>query len=212
MPRQRRVEYPGAMYHVMSRGDRREDIFLDDVDRHDFIKTTAEACQKTGWQVHAYCLLRNHYHLVLETPDANRQEFERRTEARRLAETDEEALGALRHGWCLGSGDFKHQMLEQMTGQLGDHHSGQLHLETAEVRAGRIMAEELRRLGWTETELASRRKSDPDKLANAARLRRETTLTLRAITRRVHLGTSKSANARVHQWMRRTIQINPKLP
>jgi hypothetical protein len=38
MPRQRRVEYPGALYHVMSRGDRREDIFLDDVDRHDFIK------------------------------------------------------------------------------------------------------------------------------------------------------------------------------
>ena len=59
------------MYHVMSRGDRREDIFLDDVDRHDFLKTLAEACQKTSWQVHAYCLMRNHYHLVLETPNAN---------------------------------------------------------------------------------------------------------------------------------------------
>jgi REP element-mobilizing transposase RayT len=71
MPRKLRVEYPGAMYQVMSRGDRREDIFLDDVDRHDFIKTLAEACQKTGWQVHAWCLMRNHYHLVLETPNAN---------------------------------------------------------------------------------------------------------------------------------------------
>jgi len=71
MPRKLRVEYPGAMYHVMSRGDRREDIFLDDVDRHDLIKTLAEACQKTGWQVHAWCLMRNHYHLVLETPNAN---------------------------------------------------------------------------------------------------------------------------------------------
>jgi REP element-mobilizing transposase RayT len=59
------------MYHVMSRGDRREDIFLDDVDRHDFIKTLAESCQKADWQVHAYCLMRNHYHLVLETPNAN---------------------------------------------------------------------------------------------------------------------------------------------
>ena len=66
-----RMEYPGAMYHVMSRGDRREDIFLEDVDRHDFIKTLAEACRKTGWQVHAYCLMRNHCHLVLETPNAN---------------------------------------------------------------------------------------------------------------------------------------------
>jgi REP element-mobilizing transposase RayT len=41
MPRKLRVEYPGAMYHVMSRGDRREDIFLNDVDRHDFLKTLA---------------------------------------------------------------------------------------------------------------------------------------------------------------------------
>ena len=71
MPRQLRIQYPGAMYHVMSRGNRRDDIFLDDVDRHDFLKTLAEACQKTGWQVHAYCLMRNHYHLVLETPNAN---------------------------------------------------------------------------------------------------------------------------------------------
>jgi putative transposase len=59
------------MYHVMSRGDQREDIFLDDVDRHDFIRTLAEACQKTDWQVHAYCLMRNHSHLVVETPNAN---------------------------------------------------------------------------------------------------------------------------------------------
>jgi REP element-mobilizing transposase RayT len=71
MPRKRRAEYPGAMYHLMCRGDRREDIFLDDIDRHDFIKTLAEACQKTGWQTHAYCLMPNHYHLVVETPNAN---------------------------------------------------------------------------------------------------------------------------------------------
>jgi len=71
MPRKLRVEYPGAMYHVMSRGDRCENIYLDDVDRQDFCKTLAEACQKAGWQVHAYCLMRNHYHVVLETPNAN---------------------------------------------------------------------------------------------------------------------------------------------
>jgi putative transposase len=71
MPRQPRIEYPGAIYHIMSRGDRREDIFLDDVDRQDFIKTLAEACHKTGWQLHAYCLMRNHFHLVAETPEPN---------------------------------------------------------------------------------------------------------------------------------------------
>ena len=71
MPRAMRVEYPGAIYHVMDRGDRQEDIFVDDVDRQDLLKTLAEACQKTGWQAHAYCLMRNHFHLVLETPNAN---------------------------------------------------------------------------------------------------------------------------------------------
>ena len=71
MPRQLRVQYAGATHHVMSRGNRREDIFLDDVDRQDFLKTLAEACLKTGWQVHAYCLMGNHYHLVAETPNAN---------------------------------------------------------------------------------------------------------------------------------------------
>jgi hypothetical protein len=49
MPRTMRVEYPGAIYHVMDRGDRREDIFVDDVDRQDFLKTLAEACRKTDW-------------------------------------------------------------------------------------------------------------------------------------------------------------------
>jgi REP element-mobilizing transposase RayT len=71
MPRKLRVPYPGAIYHVMNRGDRGDAIFVNDVDRHDFLKTLAEACEKTGWQVQAYCLLRNHFHLVVETPNAN---------------------------------------------------------------------------------------------------------------------------------------------
>jgi REP element-mobilizing transposase RayT len=60
MPRQVRIQYPGAVCHAMSRGNRRQDIFLDDADRQDFLRTLAEACQKTGWQVHAYCLMSNH--------------------------------------------------------------------------------------------------------------------------------------------------------
>src|SRR4029453_2679282 len=57
MPRQLRIQHDGAIYHLMSRGDRREEIFHDDLDREDFLKTLGAACQKTGWQVHAYCLL-----------------------------------------------------------------------------------------------------------------------------------------------------------
>jgi REP-associated tyrosine transposase len=293
----------------MDRGDRREDIFIDDVDRQDFLKMLAEACQKTGWQVHAYCLMRNHFHLILETPNANlvegmrwflstytirlnhrnklfghvfsgrykaiiiegsgtgylrnacdyvhlnpvrarllaaeerlvaypwtsllwyfaapahrpgwmrvdrllgehgiqhdtalgRQEFERRMERRRLEETDEEALKILRRGWCLGSEEFRREMLQKTEGKLGEHHAGSLRLETSESRADSIMAEELRKLGWTQSDLATRRKNDPGKLAIAARLRKETTLTIKNIAARVHLGTSKSANARLHKWMR----------
>ena len=54
MARKLRVQYPGAIYHVMSRGNRRERIFVDDQDRRKFLQTLSEACQKTGWQVHAY--------------------------------------------------------------------------------------------------------------------------------------------------------------
>ena len=71
MPRKLRVEYEGAIYHVMNRGDRHELIFKDDPDRELFIKTLGEACGKTGWQVHGYCLMPNHFHLVVETPRAN---------------------------------------------------------------------------------------------------------------------------------------------
>jgi REP-associated tyrosine transposase len=71
MPRKLRIQYPGAIYHVMNRGDRREAIFADDQDRSRFLETLAEVCQKTGWQVHACCLMKNHFHLVVETPQPN---------------------------------------------------------------------------------------------------------------------------------------------
>ena len=71
MPRALRMEYPGAIYHVLNRGDRREPIFRDDQDHLRFLKTLEQACTKTDWQVHAYCLMQNHFHLVLETPNAN---------------------------------------------------------------------------------------------------------------------------------------------
>lgn len=60
MPRPLRVEYPGALYHAMNRGDRWEAIFADDLDRRCFLDTLGAACAKTGWQVHAYALMGNH--------------------------------------------------------------------------------------------------------------------------------------------------------
>lgn len=71
MARKLRVQHFGAIYHVMNRGDRREPIFKDDKDREHFIQTLGETCGKTGWQAHALCLMPNHFHLVIETPQAN---------------------------------------------------------------------------------------------------------------------------------------------
>ena len=71
MSRKLRLEYAGAIYHVMNRGDRREKIFRGKPDREIFLRTLAEACEKTGWQVHAWCLMSNHFHLVIETPEEN---------------------------------------------------------------------------------------------------------------------------------------------
>ena len=71
MARKLRVEYPGANYHVMNRGNRREPIFQDDADRRRFVEPMGEACAKTGWQVHADVLMPNHFHRVVETSQPN---------------------------------------------------------------------------------------------------------------------------------------------
>jgi REP element-mobilizing transposase RayT len=131
MPRKLRLEYPGAVYHVISRANGKGNLFETDVDRQDFVKTLAATCAKTGFQVHAYCLMRNHFHLVVETPQVN-------------------LVAGMR--WFLSA------TLEQGT------------------------------------------KSAPEKLALAARLRRETTLTLPWILARLHMGTWKSLNAKQHRW------------
>lgn len=71
MTRPLRLEFAGALYHVTSRGDRCDDIYEDDVDREQFLKVLSEVCERFNWVVHAYCLMSNHYHLLIETPDGN---------------------------------------------------------------------------------------------------------------------------------------------
>lgn len=71
MSRPLRLEYAGALYHVTSRGDRREDIYEDDADRKCFLTVLDQVCETYNWSCYAYCLMSNHYHLLIETPDAN---------------------------------------------------------------------------------------------------------------------------------------------
>lgn len=73
MARPLRLEFPGAVYHVTSRGNARQDIVADDRDRTDFLflSLLAHVIDRYGWLCHAYCVMDNHYHLLIETPQAN---------------------------------------------------------------------------------------------------------------------------------------------
>ncbi len=292
MARKLRVQYPGAIYHVMNRGDRREPIFADDQDRRLFLDTLAEACGKTDWEVHAWCPKNDHIHLVAETPRGNlvsgmqwllgvytnrfnhrhkefghlfsgryqalavdgsgngylkavcdyvhlnpvraglvrpeqplqsfawssypcylqeparrpawlrvdrllgawgvpkdswagREEFGGRMEARRRAEGASEYQPA---GWCVGSEEFRQELLAQVNEPATPKDRGEEIRQSALAKAQRIAAEELKALGWWEQDLRGRRQSDPQKVRIAARLRRETTMTLEWIAERLCMG------------------------
>lgn len=294
MPRKLRLEYEGAIYHVMNRGDRREPIFKDDTDRELFLNTLGQCCAKTDWQVHALCLMGNHFHLVMETPKANlvggmkwllgtytsrfnrrhklfghlfsgrykslivdgsgrgylrtvchyvhlnpvrakllaaaepleryrwssypwylraarkrpewlrtdrvlgeagipkdsvagRREFARRMEQRRASESEQNHK-PLRRGWCYGDKQFRKELLAQMAEQVGESHYGAERQESGQEKAERLVAEELKARRWTEADLKSRPKSDPQKIRIAARLRRDTLMTLKWIARRLQMG------------------------
>lgn len=298
MPRKLRVEYPGAIYHVMNRGDRREPIFKDDVDHRRFLETLEEACGKTDWQVLAYCLMPNHFHLVVETPQANlvagmkwflgtytgrfnrrhklfghlfsgrykalivdgsgngylravcdyvhlnparakllqkeeplrtyrwssfpeylkaptkrpawvrverllgeygigihrdsaagRGRLEEALEQRRGAE-DGQVYKAIRRGWFLGDEKLKQELLAQVSEKAGKSHYGEELRESAAAKAERIVAEELRRLGWKEDELKRQRKGHRRKVQMARRLRAETTMSLKWIAERLAMGSA----------------------
>lgn len=71
MARPIRIEYAGALYHVTSRGDRREDIYVDDEDRLIWLNVFSQVCSRFNWHCHAWCLMDNHYHIVIETIEGN---------------------------------------------------------------------------------------------------------------------------------------------
>lgn len=71
MARQLRIEYPGAVYHVTGRGNARQNVFVDNVDQYNFLNLLAKGNKRYNWLCHAYCLMDNHYHLLIETPEGN---------------------------------------------------------------------------------------------------------------------------------------------
>jgi REP element-mobilizing transposase RayT len=71
MARPLRLQFAGALYHITARGNGREDIYLSDDDRAMFLVVLAQVYERFNWRIHAYCLMNNHYHLLVETPDGN---------------------------------------------------------------------------------------------------------------------------------------------
>lgn len=71
MSRPLRLEIPGGLYHVTSRGDRREDIYHDDTDRLAWLSVLGQTCERYNWRIHAWCQMSNHYHLIIETVEGN---------------------------------------------------------------------------------------------------------------------------------------------
>jgi putative transposase len=71
MARPLRIEFPGGVYHVTSRGDRRESIYAGDADRLAWLELFAGVCKRFNWVCHAWCQMTNHYHIVVETADGN---------------------------------------------------------------------------------------------------------------------------------------------
>jgi putative transposase len=71
MARPLRIEYPGAVYHITNRGNDKKAVFKDDQDRETFLKILAHVNKRYHWLCHGYCLMENHYHLIIETPDGN---------------------------------------------------------------------------------------------------------------------------------------------
>jgi REP element-mobilizing transposase RayT len=71
MPRKQRIEYPGAIYHVISRGNYRKELFLRQNTGEAFERCLFEVVDRCGWKLHAYVIMSNHFHLVVETPEPN---------------------------------------------------------------------------------------------------------------------------------------------
>lgn len=71
MSRPLRLELAGGLYHLTSRGDRREDIYIADSDRKKWLEIFGQVCKRFNWKCHSYCLMRNHYHIVVETVEGN---------------------------------------------------------------------------------------------------------------------------------------------
>lgn len=145
MPRKPRVEYEGAVYHVMCRGNGGEPIFWSDADRELFIKTLDEACGRCGWRIHAFVLMGNHYHLLLETPEANLV-----AGMKWLQGTYTQRFNSRNKRWGhLFQGRYKALVIDGDSGAYFSTVAGYIHLNPARAKLFDLQAENLESYCWS---------------------------------------------------------------
>jgi len=150
--------------------------------------------------------------IVGDTP-AGRQQFERVMEQRRF-QADGRDYKHVRRGWCVGSEQFREELLAQVSRQIGPNHFGQERRESAEQVAARIISEELAELGITLPQLQLRPGCGGAKFRLARRLRRETTMSLAWIAKQLGIGSSPAQRS-VHAGAQKAISyqfssVNPR--
>lgn len=158
MPRKPRIEFAGAIYHVLSRGNRQDAIFLDDRDCEMFLDTLGEACGRTGWKVHAFALMGNHYHLLLETPEPNLV-----AGMKWLQGTYTQRFNA-RHGQRghLFQGRYKALLVECSGGEYFPTAGSYIHLNPARAKLFNLESEKLADYRWSSYPLYFRPSKRPD--------------------------------------------------
>jgi hypothetical protein len=141
---------------------------------------------------------------------AGREHFALELESRRQAETEDE-FKPVRRGWCLGSEQFREELLAQVSEQKGSWHFGPELQESAQDQAERLIGDELKREGLSEQELKERRKGDPLKVSLAMKLRAETTVTVEWIAARLEMGTRGHLTHLLYWHKRRLTEQSPVL-
>jgi putative transposase len=126
-------------------------------------------------------------HGLVKESRRSRLEFGRRMEQRRVQPNDPSAQ-RIRRGWSFGAEDFIARLLDRLPRSVTEHHRGRERNQTDEQRAEAMIAARLKKLGWANSELAARRKSDPHKVALAREVRSQTTMSLKWIAQRLEMG------------------------
>jgi ATPase subunit of ABC transporter with duplicated ATPase domains len=129
---------------------------------------------------------------------AGREQLARQMEER-LHEESASDYRSVRRGWCLGSEEFRQELLAAAQERVGISHYGADRQETGEQKAERIVCEELKRHGWKEEDLPELSKGDKGKVALARRLRQETTMSLKWIAGRLRMGSWTYVSNLLHE-------------